>query len=88
MKIKEGFLVRSVAGQTVIIPDGDKNTDFAGMIRLNETGKLIWEAVATGKTEDEIASEIVEQYGITKEKAVQDVQSFLGKMKTEGFLDE
>ncbi|MCR5704492.1 MAG: PqqD family protein [Eubacterium sp.] len=88
MKIKEGFLVREVSGQTVIIPNGECNQDFKGMIKLNETGKLIWEALAEGKSQEAIAEQMVKEYGITKENALQDVQGFLEKIKEEGFLEE
>lgn len=88
MKIKDGFLIRDVAGQAVIIPDGKNNTDFKGMIKLNGTGKLIWESVANGEEEEAIALKLSEEYGITKEKALNDVQGFLCKMKEEGFIAE
>ena len=42
MKIKEGFLLREVAGQTVVLPmNGDLELNM--MITLNETGAFIWE---------------------------------------------
>ncbi len=88
MKIKDGFLIREVAGQTVIIPDGEKNVEFTGMIKLNETGKLIWEAVTKGDSQEDIATKIAGEYGITKDKALGDVQSFVMKMKEEGFIEE
>ncbi len=88
MKIKEGFLVREVSGQTVIIPDGEKNVDFKGMIKLNESAKLIWEALAKGKDEEAVADELAEKYGLSKEKALSDVQSFTDRMRKEGFLEE
>ena len=88
MKVKEGFLVREVSGQTVIIPDGEKNVDFKGMIKLNESAKLIWEALAKGKDEEAVADELAEKYGLSKEKALSDVQSFTDRMRKEGFLEE
>lgn len=88
MNIKEGFLIREVAGQAVIIPDGEKNVEFTGMIKLNETGKLIWEALTNGDSQEAIATKIADEYGITKDKALGDVQSFVMKMKEEGFIEE
>ena len=88
MKIKEGFLIREVSGQTVIIPNGECNQEFKGMIKLNETGKAIWKAVSEGESEEVIAEQLTSEYGITKEKALLDVQTFLEKIKSEGFLEE
>ena len=88
MKIKEGFLMREVGGKPVVIPDGKKNKDFAGMIKLNSTGKYIWEAIDAGKTQEEIAASMVADYGIPQEKAEQDLDKFISVMKKEGFLEE
>ena len=88
MKIKEGFLIREVSGQTVIIPDGESNNGFKGMIKLNATAKILWEAIAAGEDKETIASKLVEKYGLPKEKALGDVQAFIDRMKEEGFLEE
>jgi hypothetical protein len=88
MKIKEGFLMREVGGKPVVIPGGKAAKDFAGMIKLNSTGKYIWEAIDSGKSKEEIAESMVADYGITREKAQQDLDKFIATMKEEGFLEE
>jgi len=40
MKIKDGFILRSVAGQTVVLPTGDE-LDLNMMITLIETGTFL-----------------------------------------------
>ena len=41
MKIKDSFLLREVAGETVVIPAGEtQNLNF--MITLNGTGAFLW----------------------------------------------
>ena len=42
MKLKEGFILRTVAGETVALPTGGV-TNLDMMITLNETGKFLWE---------------------------------------------
>lgn len=37
MKLKDGFVLREVAGQTVVIGVGALSEQFHGMIRLNDT---------------------------------------------------
>jgi len=41
MKLKEGFMLRQVAGEHVVLPVG-ADVDFNGMITLNETGAFLW----------------------------------------------
>ena len=46
MKIKDGFLLQDVAGNTVVLPtEGDLNM----MITLNETAKFLWEKLEQAK---------------------------------------
>ncbi len=37
MKIKDGFILRNVAGNNVVVPIGQATIDFNGMISLNDT---------------------------------------------------
>ena len=42
MKIKDGFILRTVASQTVVLPvSGD--LDLNMMIKLNDVGRFLWE---------------------------------------------
>lgn len=87
MKIKEGFVMREVAEQAVVIAVGEASKTFHGMINLNGTGKLIWEGVEQGKTEEEIAHRILEDYEVDYEKALHDVKVMIGKMEEAGVLE-
>jgi len=46
MKIKEGFVIRKAAGKYVAVATGKASREFHGMVKLNETGKTIWEGIA------------------------------------------
>ena len=41
MKIKKGFVLRDVAGRSVVVATGAAAKRFRGMVMLNETGKEI-----------------------------------------------
>lgn len=86
MRIKEGFVCREVAGQTLVIATRKASKDFHGMIKLNETGKLIWQGVADGLTAEEIAQSLAEIYSVDEKKALSDVTDMIDKMEKAGFL--
>lgn len=86
MKIKDGFVLRQVAGQGVVIATGEASKEFSGMVKLNGTGSFIWERVAEGLDEDAIAKALVAEYDVTPEKAASDVAAFAAKMRENGFL--
>ena len=86
MKIKDGFVVRDIMGQCVVVSTGEASESFSGMIKLNDTGKDIWEAVNAGKTEEEIVEQIVNDYDVEKERAKASVDKFINEMKDHGFI--
>ena len=42
MRVDDGFVLREIAGDYVIIPTGKTVLDFNGMITVNEVGVSIW----------------------------------------------
>lgn len=86
MKIKEGFVVREVAGQAMVVATGEASKDFHGMIRLNHTGKLVWQGVAEGLDASQIAQSLVSNYDVDPEKALADVNAMIEKMDKAGIL--
>ena len=87
MKIKKGFIVRKIGGQNVAVAIGEMSKTFNGMIRLNETGKFLWDALSKGAEEDELVSKILEEYEIDEATARADVKAFVEKLKGVGALE-
>ena len=48
MKIKNGFVVREIAGECVVVALGEASKIFNGIIKLNDTGRIIWNMLAEG----------------------------------------
>lgn len=88
MKIKDGFVLREVAGKGVVIAIGEASKNFHGMINLNCTGKDIWQGISEGKTVEEIAEKLTEEYEVELSKAIEDTEKLIGKMRDAGILEE
>lgn len=88
MKIKAGFMLRSVAGQNVVVPVGSAAIDFNGMINLNESGAFLWKTLEGGATEAELVSALLAQYDAPEDIARADVSAFIKKMKEANLIDE
>ncbi len=86
MRIKKGFVLREVAGQNMVIATGEASKDFHGMIKLNNTGKEIWQGLQEGLSETDIAKGLQGKYEIDEEKALQDTKEFIDKMLEMGFV--
>lgn len=87
MKIKDGYLLSEVAGTTVVVPVDPAHT-FRGMLKLNATGKLLWERLKTEAAEAELVSLLVSEYEIDEATAGRDVGAFLTMLRGFGVLAE
>lgn len=85
MKIKEGFLLREVAGQTVVLPVSD-DLDLNMMITLNETGRFLWEHLQTETDEAALVSAVLAEYDVAGAEAAAAVRAFVEKLSDNGFL--
>ena len=85
MRIKEGFELREICGEHVILSHGMDNIDFSKIISLNETAAFLWKQ-AVGKeaiSEDGLVSSLLEAY---EERARKDVAQVLAKWREIGLL--
>lgn len=85
IKIRDGYQIRKILDRDVVTADPGL---FNGIIKLNETGALIWNGIAEGKTAEEIAARICEEYDTTMEKAVEDVNVFVRDLTEKGVFEE
>lgn len=85
MKLKDGFILRQVAGQTVVLPTGD-DVDLNMMITLNETGKFLWERLEKGAEKEELVAALLGEYDVDQATAAASVDRFVDKLKDNRFL--
>ncbi|MCC8196298.1 MAG: PqqD family protein [Ruminococcus sp.] len=90
MRIKDGFVMRKVAGKYVVVATGEASRGFHGMIKLNDTGRRIWQGISEGKNQSEITEELVLLNGAKTDEdrkvISDDVQSMIDEMVEAGFL--
>ena len=83
MRIKDGFELREICGEHVILSHGMDNIDFSKIISLNETAAFLWkEAVG----EEELTATLLEAYEVDEETARKDVAQVLAKWREIGLL--
>lgn len=80
--------MRDVLGKTMVVPTEEAGNALHGFIRLNASGKLIWTAIAEGKSVEETAKLLTEAYEVSEETALRDVTAFVEKMKEAGVFTE
>lgn len=82
MTIKKGFVVKEIAGQYVVVALGEASKVFNGIIKLNESGKLIWEMLTLGKSKDEVVDAILSEYSdVNRATAEADFDKFVATLE-------
>jgi len=87
MKINEGFELRTVCDDNVIVAYGRKNIDFSKVISLNESAAYLWNAVV-GKdfTCQDLADLLCKEYDVDAETAQEDVTQIVTQWKELGLV--
>ena len=86
MRVDDGFVLREIAGDYVIIPTGKTVLDFNGMVTVNEVGVSIWKMLQEETTFENIVQGILDEYDADEETVKADVQEFLDRIKEAGIL--
>ncbi len=89
MKAKEGFNLRTVCGEQIIVAEGKENIDFSNIISMNETSAYLWEAIK-GKefSQEDLVDLLLEQYEVNKDIASKDVEALVKQWKDAGIIDD
>ena len=87
MKIKEGFVLRRVLDEAIVIATGEMSKNFHGMVKLNDSGADIWEWISEGNDEIAVAKKLSEKYELSEEKAIADTKAMISQMADAGLLE-
>ena len=60
MQISKNYVLRTIAGDNLLVPLGGSSTETKGMILLNELSLFVYESIQKGQTEEEILSHILD----------------------------
>lgn len=88
MKLSKDFVLRKVVGTWVVLPRKSDTLDFNGMIRLNDSGAMLWKCLEQGSDREDLVNALTAQYKVTQEEASNDVDAFLGMLKKFGCISE
>ena len=77
MKRNDNYIVRKIAGETLLVPTGAAAREFSGLITLNELGAFIWEHLNEAADAQDLAKMIAAEYEVDPATAQADAQEFL-----------
>ena len=86
MKLDEGFLIRNIAGEDILVPVGSKAVDFNGLITLTPVAAYIFRLLEEGKSEGDLVESILQEYEVDRQTAEDDLTIFLESLREQGVL--
>ena len=88
MKIKEGCILKEIAGSFVVVPVGDDLVDFTLMITTNETGAFLWNCLSDDRSEQELVDMLKAEYeGADDAQLAADVAEFVALLKENNVVE-
>ena len=89
MRIKNGFVLRQVCGENVIVGEGLGAINFGKMLALNETAAWLWQqAVAMSDfTVDALAQKLCDEYEVSLDEAKADITAIITEWQNVGVLE-
>lgn len=90
MKIKEGFELREVCGEHIVIGHGVAHIDFTRIITLNESASDVWNKVVSmpNFTVEDMAQVLTDNYEVDAEQALKDSKALAESWIKAGLAEE
>ena len=88
MKIKEGFIIRTICGQSVVSGEGTTNVNFSKLVSLNDSAAYLFKAVGQEDfTPERLADLLLEEYEVDRETALKDAETLCAQWKEIGIAE-
>ena len=89
MKVKQGFRLRPLGDEFMLIGESLEQINFNKMITMNETAAFLWNKVAEGQEFETqtLASFLLEEYEVDEEQALKDSQTTIDSWLQAGIIE-
>lgn len=88
MKVKDGFVLRDICGENIVIPTGEATMQFNGLMTINEVGVSLWKLLNSNVSFDDLVKGILDEYDIDEDTARNDIQEFIDYLDQYHILDK
>lgn len=88
MKIKDGLILKEIAGNYIIVPVSGELVDLNAMINVNETGAFLFKALENKTTEEALLDALTKEYDVDSATAKADTKDFLEILRKNSMLEE
>ena len=88
MKIKEGFVLRTICGQSVVSGEGTANVNVSNLVSLNDSAAYLYKKVQGREfTAETLADLLLAEYEVDRETALKDAEALCAQWKEIGIAE-
>ena len=82
MKAKNGFNLRTVCGENILVAEGEENIDFSNIISMNESSAYLCNSIQGKDFEvKDLVDLLIEMYEVDEETATRDARLLVDQWK-------
>ncbi len=87
MKAKQGFILRNVVDEYILMPTGDNIGKFNGTVLLNDVSAFVWEKLQNSISKDDLLRAILDEFEVEKAVASADLDALLATFNEYGIIE-
>lgn len=87
MKIKEGFVLRNVVDEYIVMPTGDNIAKFDGAVVLNEVAAFVFENMKNPVSREDLLNAILNEFEVDEATAAADLDALIEKLKAMDIIE-
>ena len=88
MQVSKDYLLRTIAGETILIPSGAAAQKFNGLVTVNAIGAFIWDVLQAPTDLEGLVGRITEENEVDADTARRDAEEFLSELRRIGALED
>ena len=87
MKARQGFVLRELVGEYLLMPTGENIADFNGVVLLNEVSAFVWEMLKSPVSREDLLDAVLERFDVDEATAAADLDDLLEKLDRMGTIE-
>lgn len=88
LKVKDGYILREVMGDYIVMPAGDNMKKFEGALVLSETSAFVWEKLQKNVSKSDLLKDVLAEFDVDEATASKDIDDLIEKLKSLDVIDE
>ena len=88
MKIKEGFVLRNVVDEHIVMPTGDNIAKFEGAVVLNDVSAFVFEQLQHPVGMEDLLEAVLNEFEVDEATAKADLEALIAKFEEMGLIEK